>query len=197
MNDDRARVGRVVSFRRRYSSLSVEELVELAAARDVDAFEELMNRHRRMVCGVCVRMTRTEQDAEDVVSTVQWAVWQKLPGFERRSKFSTWLYQVTVNATIGFLRKRNPEPVGDSYEPPDPGAGFARAPQDDVVDLETLRWALARLPHEARAALLLKECEGLSLEEIAEIQIVALGTVKSRISRARAMLVQLVEECAR
>ena len=170
-------------------NMSDIELVERASARDVDAFEELMNRHRRVISSVCWRMTLNHHDAEDAVAAVQWAVWRNLPGFEGRAAFSTWLYQVAYTTTIGLRRKRVPEPVAEVPERP----ASRRSPQDDVVDFEALRWALTHIPDDFRAALLMKECDGLSLEEIAEIQIVAVGTVKSRIARAREMLTRLIE----
>ncbi len=169
------------------AGLSDEDLVVLVASRDVDAFETLMNRYRRLISGVCVRMTASQADAEDAVAAVQWAVWRKIELFEGRSKFSTWLYRVAFTTTVGLNRKRVPEPTAEV-----PDIAPRRTPQDDVVDLAALRWALDQLPAEQRAALIMKECEGLSLEEIAEIQIVAVGTVKSRLSRAREQLVRLL-----
>jgi RNA polymerase sigma factor (sigma-70 family) len=179
----------VVPLRRGYASAEVSELVRLTVARDCDAFEELMGRYRAMICGLCGRMARTDEDAADAVQAVQWAVWQKIHTYEGRSQFSTWLHTLTFRTTLGLLRKRYPEPDEDIDE-------FlgSESPQEVVADLVALRWALAQLKPEFREALLMRVCDGLSLEEIAEIQIVAVGTVKSRLSRARGELSILLKD---
>jgi RNA polymerase sigma factor (sigma-70 family) len=179
----------VVPLRRGYASAEVSELVRLTVARDSDAFEELMGRYRAMICGLCGRMARTDEDAADAAQAVQWAVWQKVHTYEGRSQFSTWLHTLAFRTTLGLLRKRHPEPD----EVIDERMG-SESPQEVVADLVALRWALAQINPEFREALLMRVCDGLSLEEIAELQIVAVGTVKSRLSRAREELNNLLKD---
>jgi RNA polymerase sigma-70 factor (ECF subfamily) len=174
------------------SRLDDGALVELARARDIDAFEELLNRHRRLICDVCVRLTFNEQDAEDAVQAVQLAVWQGIGSFEGTAKFSTWLYRVASNTTIGQVRRRVPEPTGQVPEQ----AATGSLVDGRVTDVHAVRWALARLPPEFRTTLVLRECLDLSLEEIADIQIISIGTVKSRLSRARQAVAALLVERA-
>ncbi|MFN0089321.1 MAG: RNA polymerase sigma factor [Acidimicrobiales bacterium] len=178
--------GRVV-----WGDTSDEELAAVAAAGDGDAFRELIQRHRRLIVGLCGRLARSQDEADEAVQIVMVAVHRGLGSFEGRSKFSTWLHQVARNAIMGELRRRRPVPVevDPESEPAAPGPG----PESTVVDVAAVRWALRRLPEEYRETLILREYYGLSVEEIAEIQIISQGTVKSRLSRARAGLALLLE----
>lgn len=185
----RRETGRVLSFRHGLRRLAEDELIRLAKARNFDAFEELITRHRRLICDVCVRLTVSGHDAEDAVQAVQLAVWQGIGSFEGASKFSTWLYRVACNTTHGLTRRRVPVPVEQIPERVADGEIDRR-----VADVQAVRWALARLPEEYRTTLILKECMDLSVEEIAEIQIISVGTVKSRLSRARHAVAAMLSE---
>jgi RNA polymerase sigma factor (sigma-70 family) len=135
-------------------------------------------------------MTVNHHDAEDAVQLVQIAVWRGLDQFAGQSKFSTWLYRVTHNTTLGLLRQRSPIPVETRTEIPSNAADFATR----LSDHDAIRWALAQLPDEFRSTFVLREFEGLTIGEIAEVQIISEGTVKSRLARSRQALAYLLKE---
>lgn len=186
----RAPGGRDVKVRRRLGEMGDLELVDLVKERDGDAFEELMGRHRGLVTQICGALTANPHDTEDAVQATLLTVWRNIDKFEGRSKFSTWLHQVAYNTTCGEGRRRRPEPVGIA---PDIDAE-AGAIDRRVVDVDAVRRALAKLPEDYRSTLILRECLDLSIAEIAEIQIIAEGTVKSRLDRARKAIVFLLQE---
>lgn len=169
--------------------LSDAELVTLVRNRDRVAYAELMNRHRRLICSICARLVLDPHEAEDAVQAAQLAVWERIGTFRGEAKFSTWLRTVTYNACLGQLRRRWPVPVRQLPERSLDGWQELR-----ITDAEAVRWALARLPLEFRLTLILKECLDLSVKEIAELQAVPEGTVKSRLSRARHAMFLLLSD---
>ncbi len=173
----------------------------VARARDGDrvAFDELVLRHEDRVYNMALRMLGNADDALDLAQEVFLSAYRALGAFESKSLFSTWLYRVTVNRCRDELRRRatvkhtRPRPLGGP-EPDDPPADPpARAPsaEDAAVAKESLALvadAVAALPEESREALVLRDVEGLAYEEIAAVLEVPLGTVRSRIHRARSLL---------
>lgn len=175
--------------RRALGQLSDAELVTLVGGRDRGAYTELMNRHRRLICSICARLVLDPHEAEDAVQAAQLAVWERIETFRGEAKFSTWLRTVTYNACLGQLRRRWPVPVRQL-----PERSLAGSEELRITDAEAIRWALARLPLEFRLALILKECLDLSVKEIAELQAIPEGTVKSRLSRARRAMFLLLSD---
>ena len=137
-----------------------------------------------MVSAVCRRITTSPFDAEDAVQEALLAAWRHLGSFRGSAKFSTWLFRVAYNAALAIARARIPEPVdagpidliGDTAE------------SNRVVTVQSVRWALARIPPDFRAALVLREYFDLSYEEIASLEGIKVATVKTRINRARKAL---------
>jgi RNA polymerase sigma-70 factor (ECF subfamily) len=174
--------------RRRRSSRSDPQLVERAQAGDERAFAELVDRYGGAVVSLCYASTMNVAEAEDLSQEVFMAAWRGLPRFRGASAFSTWLFALARNACIDQARRRavRPQLVDD------------REPAADVVDeapRETARAILAaaaELSLPLRQALLLRDVQGLSYEEIARVQDVPLGTVRSRLSAARAAVVERV-----
>lgn len=157
------------------------------------AFATLMARHRRMLYGVCLRITGNPNDALDALQETLTRVWRMMGGYSGRARFSTWLYRVATNAALEEVRRRGraPEPTADDRLPSCVGV----APQplaDTVADRLAVDAALSRLPPHYRAAIVLRELCGCSYEEIADILDVPVNTVKSRISRARQALLALL-----
>lgn len=157
----------------------------LRRARDGDqaAFGALVRPHLRMLHRLCFRITGDEQTSEDATQAALLAAWRHIARFEGRSSFSTWLYQIAHNAALAELRRRVPEPAGAGDELP---LGARRGPEDDVVTRLSVQAALARVPPDFRAALVLREYGGLSYAEIAAATGIRVETVKTRIARARA-----------
>ena len=172
-------------------------LIEGLRAGAESAYETLIERFELPVFGIISRLMDDPADAADVVQEVFLKVFRNVSSFRGDSSLKTWIYRIAVNEARNhrrwFSRHRRQE-VGLEGEPgekrgyqdslPDPG----RSPFDAVVDRETealIEQALNMLNPKFRAALVLREIEGLSYEEIAEILDVSLGTVKSRILRGR------------
>lgn len=169
-----------------------EELLERAAAGDQASFSDLVRRHEDRVFGIALRITGDRADALDATQDTFVSVFRQAGTFRAEAAFTTWLYRVTVNACRDLLRKRRrlPEPVEELPERTRPGIGT-----EEVVGLRMdLARALAELPEEYRDAVLMHDLGALPYEEIAAITGVALGTVKSRISRGRRRLAVLLEQ---
>ena len=171
------------------------ELIIRCQQGDEAAFEALIRLHEKKVYALCRRMCRSEDDALEAAQDAFLAVWRGIGSFRADAAFSTWLYRLATNACLDLLRreKRRAETVSlDDEEgaPPEP-ADAAPQPEEALERAETqrmVRAALLALPDDYREVLLLRETEQLSYAEIAEITGLELGTVKSRISRARRAL---------
>ena len=174
--------------------MTVDELARRAAGGDEDAFAQLVGLHEKKVYGLALRMCGNPEDAADAAQEAFLAAWRALPGFRGESGFSTWLYRLTSNAAIDHLRRVKRQRGEVSLDGGGPGLDAvddAPSPQAQAEETE-LREAVAEglsmLSEDHRQALLLRELRGLSYEEIASELRVDLGTVKSRISRARGSL---------
>ena len=174
----------------------MQEGAILAQARrgDADAFERLVTPYERKLYAVCLRMMASPQDAQDALQDAMLRMWRGLPDFDERARFATWAYRVTTNACLDALRKQKNrvasslEALEESgYLPEDP----ASSPEEAVIQRtreQAVRDALAELPPDARAALVLRDIQGESYERVAEALGLTLGTAKSRIHRAREKL---------
>lgn len=163
-------------------------LIEQYLAGDVAAFDELMRAHQERVFGICLRMLRDREAALDAVQETFVTVFRKADRFAGRSAFGTWLYRVAVNTCYDAARRRQrrpTEPLPEGYEPADSGAADDLAAAELRPELEE---ALAELPGEFRAAVVLADVEGLALQTVADVLGVPVGTVKSRVFRGRKLL---------
>ena len=174
--------------------MTVDELARRAAGGDEDAFAQLVGLHEKKVYGLALRMCGNPEDAADAAQEAFLAAWKGLPRFRGEAGFSTWLYRLTSNAAIDHLRRVKRQRWEVSLDGGGPGLDAvddAPSPQAQAEETE-LREAVAEglsmLSEDHRQALLLRELRGLSYEEIASELRVDLGTVKSRISRARGSL---------
>ena len=174
--------------------MTVDELARRAAGGDEDAFAQLVGLHEKKVYGLALRMCGNPEDDADAAQEAFLAAWKGLPRFRGEAGFSTWLYRLTSNAAIDHLRRVKRQRGEVSLDGGGPGLDAvddAPSPQAQAEETE-LREAVAEglsmLSEDHRQALLLRELRGLSYEEIASELRVDLGTVKSRISRARGSL---------
>jgi RNA polymerase sigma-70 factor, ECF subfamily len=160
-------------------------LVQRARAGDTRAFERLYREHSGKVYGLCLRMTRDVQLAEDCTQDTFINAWRALPQFETRSSLATWLHRIAVNVSLGKRRRSAPvEPLpGGSDEGAD--AAFTLETPVEVQELET---AIAALPEGARDALVLHALYGYSHGEAAQMLGIAEGTCKAQLHRARKLL---------
>lgn len=178
-------------------------LIRRAAAKDESAFEQLMLLHQKPVYNICYRMAGNADDALDLSQETFLRAWRCLDQYQFASSFSTWLYRLCSNLCIDFLRRRKRQQAmpltfedADGEEQtlsvPDP----APSPEEQTelkLTREALAAAMAQLLPEHRAVLQLRVCEELPYEQIAEILDIQIGTVKSRLSRARTQLKKVLE----
>ncbi len=167
-----------------------EELVRRTLAGDREAFGVLVERHERRTYNLALRMLGREEDARDATQDAFLTAFRKLASFRGDAAFSTWLHRVTVNACYDLLRRSARAPLvarGEDEPGPEPGA-----PVPDHADATAgavdVRRALLRLPPEHRAVLVLHDVQDLPYEEVARALGVPVGTVKSRLHRARVAL---------
>jgi len=147
------------------------------------AFEALVRRHQAAVYRVALRMLGSEADAQDATQEAFVRAWRALQGFRRQSAVSTWLYRIVTHRCLDLIAARRPTEDLDQIEL-DAGAD----PADKAEQRERLRAvtrAVAGLPGEQRAALVLREFEGLSYEQVADVLDTSVSAVKGRIHRAR------------
>ncbi|MDX1690571.1 MAG: sigma-70 family RNA polymerase sigma factor [Acidimicrobiia bacterium] len=167
-------------------------LIERYLAGDVEAFNELMAAHEDRVFSICLRILRDREAALDATQETFVSVFRKADRFAGRSAFSTWLYRVAVNTCYDLARKqkrRRTDQLPEHRDPPDESVA------DDLSAVEMreeITEALAALPAEFRAAVVLSDVEGLALADVAEALGVPVGTVKSRVFRGRRILSEVL-----
>ena len=182
-------------------------LVARAQQGDFGAYDALVIRHRGRIFAMIRNMIHQEADAWDLSQEVFIKAWNALPRFEAKARFSTWLYRIAHNVVYDWTRKRRIESVGelndeifereriDSASFTTPSGGVA--PDDTMAHGELrakIEAALAKLSADHREAVLLKDVQGLSYKEIAEVMGCSLGTVMSRLFYARQKLQTLLKD---
>jgi RNA polymerase sigma-70 factor (ECF subfamily) len=179
---------------------SEHELIQRARAGDQDAFADLVSRHADRVDGVLRRFGLDPGEADEVAQEVFVRAWRGLAQFEQRSQFSTWLYRIAFNETQRRLARRSPPRAGPDPDREDPIAALPESaefgPEAQTLDREleqTLERALDQLPADWRAAVVLRDIEGLSTHEAAGIVGLREGAFKSRLHRGRMRLRDLLE----
>jgi RNA polymerase sigma-70 factor, ECF subfamily len=168
--------------------------VQATLRGDLHAFEALVERHRDVVVRVAARIAGRD-DAEDVSQDAFLRAFHRLGRFRADASFRAWLLQITHNAAIDHISRRRPEPVEAPEAPEDPERTVARLPAERLESRERLarlERKLRGLSPDARAVLVLRDIEGLSYEEIADITQAPLGTVKVRLFRARRDLIRML-----
>lgn len=161
------------------------------------AFGELVRRYQDRLFNVAYRVLDNADDAADVVQDVFVNAYQSLGAFKGDSELFTWLYRIAFNTAISFKRRRRAvrlDAEEGGFDPPDrsldtaPEAGLERSEDERV-----LAAAMAKLSPEHRAVLVLKDIDGRKYEDIAEVMGVPIGTVRSRLHRARLELKSLLD----
>ena len=180
-----------------------ELLIRRAQHGDADAFEQLLLEHQKNVYNLCYRMAGNPDDAMDLSQETFLRAWRCLDQYQFASAFSTWLYRLCSNICIDFLRKRRrQQTVPLTFEDADGEEQTYAVPDvqplpEEQVELklthETLAAAMAQLLPEHRAVLQLRVVNEMSYEQIADVLDIQIGTVKSRLSRARNQLKKILE----
>jgi RNA polymerase sigma-70 factor (ECF subfamily) len=192
-----------------YSQKSDRDLVLACQKRDPAAFEELVKRHQRTVYALLYQLAPEWQDTSDLAQEVFIRVWRSINNLRNPGSFRSWLTQITTNLFYDELRKRPRRVPTVSMDDPisDGGDETIEQATRDIADTSTLpderiltnelsaaiRQAMTQLPEQFRTAIVLREIEGLSYEEIAVLTKTEMGTVKSRIARARTKLQELLK----
>lgn len=172
--------------------------VDRARRGDLDAFDELVRRYQHRIVNFVRTQVPRAVDPEDVAQEVFLRAWRGLKTFRGQSAFKTWLYQVATNtARTHFARhsRRQEEPAGTlAEEGPDspPPAVSRENVEADVIRRDRIDHALAALPADQRQIVVLRDVEGFEYKEIAELLAIPIGTVESRLFRARAKLRRLL-----
>jgi len=182
-------------------------LVSLAQQGDMSAYDELVIRHRGKIYAMIRNMIKNEADAWDLSQDVFIKAWQALPRFEARARFSTWLYRISHNVVYDWVRKRKIASAGElndeifDREKIDSSArtapAFVESPDDALSNSELrvkIEAALAKLSEDHREAVILKDVQGLSYKEIADVMECSIGTVMSRLFYARQKLQTLLKD---
>jgi RNA polymerase sigma-70 factor (ECF subfamily) len=169
------------------------------AAQDGDraALDALLRRHHDRIHAVCRRLAGNEADALDATQEALIAIARGIRRFDGRAAFSTWAYRVATNASLDELRRRRRRPVlTDDLDDGAVGGGETRQTRsagiDGLPDRMAIDAALARLPLEFRAPVVLRDLLDLDYAEIADVLDIPPGTVRSRIARGRAQLATLL-----
>lgn len=173
-----------------------EALARRAAAGDPGALDALLRNHSALIHGVCRRILGNPDDALDATQEALLAIARKIGSFDGRSKFSTWAYRVATNAALDESRRRSRRPLPSETLPETAprvaGRAGTEASDAGLADRLDVDAALARLPADYRAAVALRDLVGMDYAEIAAVLDIPPGTVRSRISRGRAALADLL-----
>ncbi|HVR07349.1 MAG TPA: sigma-70 family RNA polymerase sigma factor [Thermoanaerobaculia bacterium] len=178
-----------------------QQLLGRAQGGEIAAFEALVERHRDNLYGLALRMTRSEADAAEIVQDTFLSAYQHLAEFRGDAAFGSWIHRIAANNAL--MRLRHARVVDATTEPegPDfddrghlldyPESDWSRRADEQILDAElgrAIQQATDRLPEEYRRVFLLKDVDGLSYEEIAEITGDSVPAIKSRLHRARLSL---------
>ena len=158
---------------------------------DQAAFDALLRRHYNQIYAICRRLAGNEADALDATQEALITLVRRIDRFDGRSKFTTWMHRVVVNACLDELRRRGRRPVPAAVEE-QPLAAAERPVAESVADRIDIESALAQLPGQFRVPLVLCDQLGMSYEEIAQEMDIPPGTVRSRISRGRRRLAEVL-----
>ena len=180
--------------------MTEKELLRRSKEGHVASFEELISVHQQKVYNIALRMLANEQDAFDASQEVFIKVYKNLDKFQENSSFSTWLYRITTNTCLDMIRKnkdkKNDISIDSQVEFEDGEASFQLEDKNADVEEEILKKerrqalyeAIQQLNDEHKKMIVLRELQGMSYQEIAEITGANIGTVKSKINRARISL---------
>ena len=182
----------------RYGEQTDVELVRLAQGGDTRAFDELVVRYRDKVYRLSYKILRNEDDAAEALQDAFTSAFRGIRNFKSESTFSTWLYRVATNASLMKYRKRRDDHLSlEQSQSPQRDAeplaipDWSQQPLEELLDAETrevMEEGLRRLPEELRTVFILRDEDGHSNTEVAEMLDLSVPAVKSRLHRARIAL---------
>jgi len=183
----------------------MDSLIEKAKQGDMAAFEQIVIKYQSIIYNTALKISANTEDAYDISQEALLKIYKNIKYFEGKSKFSTWVYRIVTNTALDYIKKHRKGNVvslnaemgedGDSYI--DNMKDNALTPQEHLESEETKRLvhqALDKLNPNHRTVLVLRDINGLSYEEIAQVLMCSEGTVKSRINRARNALYEILSK---
>ena len=189
----------------KFNTPEEDRLIVAASAGDREAFGQIVSLYEKLVYNTIRLKVPGEQDAMDLSQEVFIKLWRSIGKYRGDCKFSTWIYKIAINASLDYLRKASHSATealptlnddeGDEKQIEIADESAAASPERTLEKAETVRAvrdAIARLNDEQREVILLRDIEGYSYEEISEMLTLEIGTVKSRINRARAHLREML-----
>lgn len=183
-------------------TLNEKKLIDAASKEDLEAFEKLISMYEQKIYNICLRLLKQPDEAYDAAQEACIKIWKNLKYFKGDAKLGTWIYRVTTNTCLDFLRqnkKRQEEmPLLSDEEQlyPQELVNWKdlsdHMTQKEVV--QVLWQAIGELSVDYRTMIVLRDIEGYAYDEIALQLDISVGTVKSRLSRARVKLKQILEQ---
>lgn len=175
------------------------ECLQRVREGDLGAFNQLVLKYRNRVMGIAARMIGDRAEAEDLAQDVFVKVYHGLKNFQGEALFSTWLYRITANSCLNHRkRRRNRDKLAQGVDDPNQVFSAQSSNPHSLLENKELRIGLEKaiqaLPQEQKMVLILRDIEGLSYEEIAESLDIELGTVRSRLHRARIAVKASIEK---
>lgn len=175
------------------------QLISKCKNGDIQSFEILIDSYSKQVFNILYRMLGNEEDAKDVSQEVFIKVYKKIGSFHGKSKFSTWLYRITVNSGKDHIKRKKVDLPIDEFQntklESEPRKGSnPEAAFDETERSEIILKALMKLNEEHRVLILLRDIQGFSYEDIGKILKINIGTVKSRLNRGRIRLKDLLKD---
>ena len=167
--------------------------------KKTEEFERLAGENERQVYAVCFHMMGSREDAQDCAQEAMLRAYRAFDSFRRDASFATWITRIAMNVCTDALRKRRQVVSLDAireeqgFDPPDPGPG-AYAHLEEKERMRILRAGIDKLPEDMRQMIVLRDMRGMNYDEIGETLDLPLGTVKSRLNRAREKLSQLLQK---
>ncbi len=184
-------------------SVNDEELVKRVKNGDVDAFEEIIAKYEKRVFSLIYNVTKNENEIEDLAQEVFIKVYKNIDKFQGKSSLYTWIYRITTNLCLDYIKKRREiiyidEKIQYGDGEVDIQLSTNEKLQDELYEekelKEKLQKSIDKLPDKQKMMIILRDIKGLSYEEISKILEMKLGTVKSQINRARIKLKEILEK---
>lgn len=182
---------------RNYTDEEVASLVKKSKRGNTEAFEELVELYQKFVFGTVLFDIKNREDAEDIAQEVFIKAWKGISEFRQDSTFATWLYRIAKNSVKDFVRNRERRTVRTDEAEIDDKVIETNTPEQAMLNKEKngiILEIIETLPQEQKEALIYRDLMGITYLEIADITGVTVGTVKSRISRARERVKKKISE---
>ncbi|QCX32510.1 sigma-70 family RNA polymerase sigma factor [Caloramator sp. E03] len=172
------------------------ELIYRCQQNDIEAFETLILSYEKKIYNLCYYMLKNMEDAKDASQEVSLKIYRSIQKFKGESKFSTWVYRITYNTCMDYIKRRKEEL---SFEDILNSEGHIESKVENVIENRELQHdiknCILRLSNDFRTIIILRDISGLSYQEIADVLGIEVGTVKSRLNRARESLRNELIKC--